>query len=86
MQTVPTSEEMLDWFPSSLPEDRRFTIEINVQTGERKEIDLTLDEYRARHVSKIISKNRRELRAIEDARQARRNILLQEFIDSLEIK
>jgi hypothetical protein len=82
MERVPTPEEMQNWFPDPAPEKRRFAIVVNVTTGERTEVELTLEEYRQRHVNKIISRNRREARAIEDARKARRQAALDRLIDA----
>lgn len=84
MEPVPTPAEMLQWYPDPAPEKRRFEIIVNVQTGERSRRELTLAEYRQRHVNKIISRNRREAQAVEDARTARRKALLEAFIDTLD--
>jgi len=83
---VPTPEEMLNWYPDQDPKNRRFRVEVNVQTGERKEIELTLEEYRERHVAKIMTKNEREVKQAEEVRIARRKELLETFIDELEAK
>ena len=67
---VPTDAEMATWMPDPAPEQRRFRWEVNVQTGERTAIELTLDEYRQRHVGKIKSKNEHFLRKQEEAAKA----------------
>jgi hypothetical protein len=83
---VPTPEEILNWYPSSDPEKKRFRIEVNVVTGERKEIELTLEEYRQRHVNKIISKNEYVVRKQEETRKAKRQALLEKLLDAEEAK
>ena len=80
---VPTPEEMANWQPSGDPEDVRWRTEINVTTGERKWIELTLDEYRARHVAKIIEKNRWLLKSRADAEAAAKKATLDAFVDAL---
>lgn len=62
MQPVPTREEMQSWYPNPAPEKRRVRYEVDVITRQRNEIELTLEEYRARHVAKIIAANEREAR------------------------
>ena len=83
IQVVPTPEEMAKWQPSGLPEDVRWRTEINVTTGERKWIELTLDEYRARHVAKIVSKNEWLLKSRADAEAAAKKAQLDAFVDAL---
>ena len=85
IKPVPTAEEMQNWFPDPSPEKRRFRVEVNVQTGERKEIDLTLDEYRQRHVNKIIHGNARVLRKREETKQVARKALMDRLVDRLEV-
>jgi len=82
IQPVPTAAEMATWFPSETDEDRRFRWEQNVTTGERKAIELTLDEYRARHVAKIISKNEYVMSKAAEAVAARRKAVLDRLIDA----
>jgi hypothetical protein len=82
LQPVPTPEEMANWFPSEVAEDRRFRWEQNVTTGERKAIELTLEEYRARHVAKIVSKNEYVVRKAAEAVAARRKAVLDRLIDA----
>jgi hypothetical protein len=81
---VPTPEEMQTWSPDPAPDMVRFRWEVNIQTGERKAIELTLDEYRARHVAKIVSKNEYVLRKREEERKARRQAILDRLIDDAE--
>ena len=83
---VPTDAEMKNWYPSTAPEDVRWRTEINVTTGERKWIELTLEEYRARHVAKIISKNEWLIKQREDESQAKRKALLEKLLDNMEAK
>ena len=83
---VPTPEEMGNWYPDEAAENCRFRWEQNVATGERKAIELTLDEYRARHVAKIISRNEWLRRNREAKRVAKRQALVDAFIDTLETK
>lgn len=82
IQPVPTPEEMQNWYPDESPEKRRFNWEINVVTDERKAVELTLDEYRARHVAKIVSNNEYVLRQREKAKAARRQAALDRLIDA----
>ena len=84
IQSVPTDEEMQNWYPDPDPIKRRWKTEINVQTGERKHIELSLDEYRLRHIAKIKSRNAWFLRNQEEIRQAKRKALLEALIDQLE--
>lgn len=83
---VPTTEEMQNWYPDEAPEKCRFRWEINVQTGERTATELTLEEYRQRHINKIKSRNEYVLRKREEERQARRKVILEKFIDELELR
>ena len=82
--SVPTSEEMAVWVPDSSPDKRRFRWEQNVTTGERNAIELTLDEYKARHVAKIITRNEYVVRKTEDARRAARQATLGSLLDKIE--
>jgi hypothetical protein len=77
---------MQSWLPSPAPEDRRFRVEVNVRTGRRTERELTLDEYRARHVAKLTEWNRRDAEAEATARKARRQALLDRLLDEMEAK
>jgi len=79
---IPTPEEMLNWFPD--PAQPRFRIELNVMTGERKEIELTLEEYRRRHVAKLISRNEREALQVERQRLIARQAVLDALLDKIE--
>jgi len=83
---VPTVEEMQSWYPDEADERRTFRWEQNVITGERKAIELTLDEYRARHVAKIVSKNEWFLRKQADDKKAKRAALLEKLLDEMEAK
>ena len=83
---VPTPEQMATWIPDPAPEKRRFRWEQNVVTGERKAIELTLDEYRTRHVGKIVSRNEYVLRKAEEVRKAKRQALLEKLLDAEEAK
>lgn len=83
---VPTPEEMATWMPDPAPEKIRWRTEFNVTTGERKHVELTLEEYRARHVAKIISRNEYVVRKAEDARKARRAAILERLIDAEEAR
>lgn len=75
MLPVPTDEELGLFVPDQA--QKRFRIVYNVTTGETKQIELTLDEYRARHRSKIISQNEREARDLaEQQREADRSSAL----------
>ena len=84
VQAVPTPEEMANWYPNEAPENMRWRTEVNVQTGERKHIELTLEEYRIRHVAKIVSRNEYLVRKAEEARKIKRQALLDAFIDTLD--
>ena len=84
IQPVPTPEEMQLWFPDEAPEKVCFHWEQNATTGERKAVELTLEEYRARHVAKIISKNEYVERKREEVRQSRRAAILEHLIDEAE--
>ena len=75
---VPTPEEIQNWYPS----ERLFHVEVNVKTGERKEIDLTLDEQRVGHAAKIVSRNEYVTRKQEETRKARRQAILDKLIDA----
>lgn len=86
IQSVPTDMEMATWMPNPDPTQRRFKWEMNVQTGERKATELTLDEYRKRHVNKIKLHNELVLQRREEARLARRQAILEKLIDDLEAK
>ena len=86
IQSVPTYEEMQNWYPDPAPEKVRWHTKVNVQTGERTYIELTLEEYRARHVAKIMSRNEYLVRKEIADRKARRTALLEQFIDKLEAK
>ena len=81
---VPTPEEMANWYPDEASENVCFRWEQNVTTGERKAIELTLDEYRARHVAKIVSKNKHVLRKQSEAKAAARKALNDRLVDALE--
>jgi hypothetical protein len=81
---VPTPEEMHNWFPNEEPGMRRFRWEVNVQTGERKAIELTLEEYRERHVGKIRSKNEYFQRKQAEAKKAARQALMDKLVDRME--
>lgn len=81
---VPTPEEMATWFPSEAAEDCRFGWEQNVTTGERKAIELTLDEYRQRHVNKIVSRNEYVVRKAAEDKAAARKALTDRLVDALE--
>src|SRR3990167_4682055 len=78
---VPTPEEMALWLPDEAPEKLRYRMEHNVTTGETKIIELTLEEYRARHVAKIIGKNEYLLRKRADAKAAERKALWDRLVD-----
>lgn len=84
VQPVPTAEEMAVWLPDADPAKRHFRWEQNVITGERKAIELTLDEYKARHIGKIISRNEYVVRKAAEIRKTRREALLEAFLDTLD--
>ena len=86
IQEVPTYEEMQNWYPDPAPEQRRWRTEINVQTGERKYIELSLEEYRLRHIAKIKGRNEWLLKNREEIRQAKRKVLLEKLLDEMEAK
>lgn len=86
IQPVPTVEQMETWMPDLDPTKKRFRWEQNVQTGERKAIELTLEEYRHRHVAKIKSRNEYVLRKVEEVRKAKRQAILEKLIDAEEAK
>ena len=86
IQPVPTYEEMQNWHPDPDPTKRRWKTEINVQTKERKYIELSLEEYRLRHIAKIKSRNEWFLRNQEEIRQAKRKALLEKLLDEMEAK
>lgn len=83
---IPTAEEMATWMPDPAPENRRFRWEQNVITGERKAIELTLDEYRQRHINKLIGRNEWLQNKLKDERKAKRDALLEKLLDELEAK
>ena len=83
---IPTAEQMAMWMPDADPAHKRFRWEQNVQTGIRQAIELTLDEYRARHVAKIKSRNEYVLRKREETRKAKRQALLEKLLDAEEAK
>jgi hypothetical protein len=83
---VPSAEEMATWMPDPAPERRRYRTEINVSTGETKYVELTLEEYRARHVAKIQSRNEWLTAQGEAARKAKRQALLEKLLDEAEAK
>ena len=80
---VPTPEEMENWYPNPAPEAVRWRTEINIGTKERKWIELTLEEYRARHVAKIKANNEWLLRTRVLAGKANREEKLNTLIDAL---
>lgn len=84
--SVPTAEQMETWMPDSDPTKRRFRWEQNVQTGVRKAIELTLEEYRHRHVAKIKARNEYIVKKAEDVRKAKRQAILEKLIDAEEAK
>jgi len=84
VKPVPTPEEMETWFPDEAPEMRRFRWEQNVTTGERKAIELTLDEYRERHVAKIVERNEYVQRKRAEVSRASRQGCLDRLLDKLE--
>jgi len=67
---VPTPEEMAVWTPDRDPTRVRYRKEVNVSTGEVSYYELTDDEYRARHVAKIISRNEYVARKRAEAEKA----------------
>lgn len=81
---VPTPEEMATWMPDPAPEKMRWRKSVNVQTGKVTYTELSLEEYRTRHVAKIVSRNEYVQRKAEEARKARRQALLEAFIDTLD--
>lgn len=81
IQPVPSDEEMANWYPDPAPERVRWRTEHNVATGEVKHIELTLDEYRARHVAKIKSRNEYVLRKRAEAAKADRDAAMQRMLD-----
>ena len=83
---VPTLEEMAVWQPNRDPENIRWRTEFNVTTGERTYYELTLDEYKARHIAKIKSRNEYVVRKADEARQAKRKALLEKLLDEMEAK
>ena len=83
---VPTDEEMKNWYPDPAPEKVRWRTEHNVSTGEVTHYELTLEEYRARHVAKIKSRNEWLQRKQQEERKAIRAKLLEKFLDELESK
>lgn len=85
LQPIPTDAEMQNWYPDEAPEKCRYRLEVNVSTGERKYIELTLDEYRQRHVAKIESRNQHVLRKRYEARAASRKAKLEALLDKIEI-
>ena len=83
---VPTDAEMATWMPDPAPEKRRYRKEVNVSTGEVKYIELTLDEYRERHVAKIKSRNEYVQRQADEARKAKRAALMERLLDEMEAR
>jgi hypothetical protein len=83
---VPTPEEMATWMPDPDPTKARYRKEVNVSTGEVKHIELTVDEYRERHVAKIQSRNEWLQRQADDARKAKRAALMERLLDEMEAK
>ena len=81
---VPTPEEMATWMPDEAPENMRWRTEVNVTTGEKKHIELSLEEYRARHVAKIVSRNEYVVRKAAEAKAAQRKALQDRLVDALE--
>ena len=81
---VPTDAEMATWMPDPDPSRVRYRKEVNVTTGEVKYIELTLDEYRARHVAKIKSRNEYVLRKQAEVKQASRDALMKLLMDKIE--
>lgn len=81
---VPTEAEMQNWYPDPAPEKVRWRTENNVSTGEVKHIELTLEEYRARHVAKIKSRNEYVERKAREKAKADRDALHKRFLDALE--
>jgi hypothetical protein len=81
---VPTPEEMQNWYPDEAPEKCRFHWIVDARTGAHTAIELTLDEYRARHVAKAVQRNAYVLRKREEARKARRAAILERLIDAAE--
>lgn len=78
---VPTPEEMENWYPDPAPEKVRWRTEHNVATGEVKHIELTLEEYRARHVAKIKSRNEYVERKRAEKAKADRDAAMQRMLD-----
>ena len=83
---VPTPEEMTMWLPDPSPEKRRWRKEVNVSTGKVRFIELTLDEYKTRHVAKAISRNKYVEQKRIEAHKARRTALLEKLLDEAEVK
>jgi len=81
---VPTDAEMATWMPDPDPTRVRYRKEVNVSTGEVKYIELTLEEYRARHVAKIKSRNEYVLRKQAEAKKAARDALMKRLMDKIE--
>lgn len=84
IEPVPTPEEMATWMPDQASEKRCWRIEVNVQTGEVTYTELSLEEYRARHVAKIVSRNEYVLRKQAETRQAARNAIMEALVDKIE--
>lgn len=78
---VPTPEEMARWTPDRDPTRVRYRKEVNVSTGEVSYYELTDDEYRARHVAKIKSRNEYVQRKRDEAAQAARDAAMQRMLD-----
>lgn len=81
-EAVPTPEEMATWMPDPAPEKMRWRKEVNVTTGKVTYTELSLDEYRARHVAKIVSRNAYLVRKADEARKARRQAVMDRLIDA----
>ena len=76
---IPTPEEMLSWQPDPAQKRTRWTHDI--ATGKSTEVELTLDEYRARHVAKIKSQNEREASNLAEQQREERQRVLNALID-----
>jgi len=81
---VPTPEEMAVWQPDPDPTKVRYRKQVNVSTGEVKYIELTLEEYRERHVNKIKSRNEYVLRKRAETKKAVRDALMKRLMDKIE--
>lgn len=78
---VPTDEEMQNWYPDPDPTKIRWRTEHNVSTGEVTHYELTLEEYRARHVAKIKSRNQYVERKRAEKAKADRDAAMQRMLD-----